>query len=116
MPSKLCIVVNVGMRPVAFSLEDHKAMQRIIGGMMQWVPKRKAEGLQAYVNEDGIELGLPRNHAAEKVLKALDFFMEPGFDIVCGNMILFNSQPDGKEIDVTVEQIMTVESAFNSLD
>jgi hypothetical protein len=29
---------------------------------------------------------------------------------------LFNSQPDGKEIDVTVEQIMTVESAFNSLD
>ncbi len=51
--------------------DDHEQLQqfqRLVGGNIQVVPI-EFDGCDAFVNEDGIELGLLRNHAAENALQ-----------------------------------------------
>lgn len=55
----------------ALAETDHEQLaqfQRIVGGNIQVVPI-EFNGCDAFVNEDGIELGLSRNSAAEEALR-----------------------------------------------
>ncbi len=59
--------------------DDHEQLQqfqRIVGGNIQVVPI-EFDGCDAFVNEDGIAVGLPRNPTAEEALHWQDALLGP---------------------------------------
>ncbi len=75
-----------------------ESMQKQVGGYIQML--HMAETTHAYVNEDGIALGLSPNPVATKLCRDLDIGLMPG-DYIKGNMLIMDSDDDGESVDVS---------------
>lgn len=74
------------------------ALQKIVGGHIEAVYDPHCLNGHAYVNDEGLIIGLPYNRNAEKYL---------GLHIR-GDAVLMTHDQYGNEDDVTVQQIRTV--------
>jgi hypothetical protein len=115
--AKMCILVQIGMSPLKVPYNDHRDIQKILGGDFEDWPNdllSSDTSLAAYVNEEGYQLGLLRNLGAEKVLAGLGFAMDPG-NIVLGSLVILRIDPDtGKATSVTEDQVLAAESAYHT--
>jgi len=86
----------------AITIEGYDDLNNAVGGYIQGIYLGDT-GQFAYVNEDGIALGLPYNDKATKLCFAKNVGLLP-FDYIKGNMIIVGpADDDGNDTDVSNE-------------
>lgn len=94
------ILIEVGGNVRRITINSYDDLNRNVGGYIEGIYLGET-GHFAYLNEDGIALGLPMNRKATELCYQWNVGLIPG-DFIKGNMIIVGgADDDGNDTDVS---------------